>query len=140
MATDPSRFRVKSVVRSFRDLEVYQKTVELSAKILTLHIPAKHAKTLGPTCEKLIGASQEVPKLIAESYGDKFSDLKLCLRKLESSLRLMADIITGIDLLRAVLTEEKKTKEFLDEILTHYQRQKMKVLNLQKAWHRVFNR
>jgi len=138
--SDPSRFRVKSVVRSFRDLEVYQKTVALSAEILALRIPAKHAKTLGAACEKLTGASQEVPKLIAESYGDKFSNLNLSLAKLESAMRLIADIITGVDLLRAVLAEEKGTKTLLDELLTHYQRQKMKILNLQKAWQRVFTR
>lgn len=136
--SDPQRFRVKSVVKSFRDLEVYQKTVALSAQFMNLKIPAKHAKTVGATCDKLIGASQEIPKLIAESYGDKFSDIRLAVRKLEGALRLMADVITGIDVLRAVLAGEKETKAELDELLTHYQRQKMKVLNLQRAWQRVF--
>jgi hypothetical protein len=135
---DPQRFRVKSVVKSFRDLEVYQKTIELSAQTMNLKIPAKYVKTLGAAREKLIGASQEVPKLIAESYGDKFSDIRLAMRKLESALRLMADIIAGIDVLRAVIAQEKEVKGRLDELLTHYQRQKMKVLNLQRAWQRVF--
>ncbi|MDP3795321.1 MAG: hypothetical protein Q8R13_05390 [bacterium] len=125
-------------MKSFRDLEVYQKTVALSAQLFSLPIPAKYAKRVGATCEKLVGASQEVPKLIAESYGDKFSDLRLAVRKLESAMRLIADIVTGIDVLRAVLAEEKDSKVLLDELLAHYQRQKMKILNLQRAWQRVF--
>lgn len=137
--SDPQRFRVKSFVKSFRDLEVYQKTIELSAQTMNLKIPVKYAKTVGATCEKLIGSSQEVPKLIAESYGDKFSDIRLAVRKLESALRLMADIIASIDVLRAVLAEEKEVKIKLDELLTHYQRQKTKVLNLQRAWQRIFS-
>lgn len=136
--SDYKRFRVKSTVKSFRDLEVYRKTVDLSARLTTFSVPAKYAKKAASSCEKLIATSRHVPKLIAESYGDKFPDIKLSLAKLESAMRLIADIVTEIDVLRSVLAEEKKTKETLDDLLAQYQRQRNKILNLQRAWGRVF--
>lgn len=136
--SDYKRFRVKSAVKSFRDLEVYQKTVDLSARLTVFSVPAKYAKKAARSCEKLIASSRHVPKLIAESYGDKFPDIKLSLAKLESAMRLIADIVTEIDVLRSVCAEDKKTKETLDDLLAHYQRQRNKILNLQRAWGRVF--
>lgn len=134
------RFRVKSVVKSFRDLEVYQKTIELSTNIFNLTLPKKYANKLRSHHEKLLELSQRVPKFIAESYGDKFTSIALSSQKLERAQSLIADIIAHLDILRSLLANEEVCKEALDNILVKYQRQKRKILNLQRAWQRVFKR
>jgi len=68
-------FRVKSPVKTFRDLEVYQQTTKLSAEIFTLKIPAKYKndKDVIGEIDKLKEMSKQVPRLIVESYSDKFT-------------------------------------------------------------------
>lgn len=121
-------FRVKSIVKSFRDLEVYQKTIQLANELSNLSFVG----------QELISMSASIPRLIAESYGDKFDSRELAHNKLTEALRLLAGIIAGIDLLREKYSEAKDQKELLDSILTKYQTQKTKILNLRKAWDRVF--
>ena len=83
---DFRNYRVKSMVNSFRDLEVYQKTIQLSDEITNL------------------------PFLNKEIFKKDNEEIKLF----------------------------KEAKETLDKLLTIYQTQKIKVLNLRKAWDRVF--
>ena len=66
-------FRVKSLIRSFRDLEVYQKTIELSEEITFLEFIKK---------QEISSLTEKVPKLIAEAYGDRFDSRELAHNKL----------------------------------------------------------
>ena len=118
-------FRVKSSIRSFRDLFVYQKTIQLSNEISNL--------TSGD--EILTVLSKQIPQLIAESYGDKFDSKELAHDKLTKALKLIAGVITRIDLLR-----ESGEKEILDKLLTKYITQKRKILNLRRAWDGVYKK
>lgn len=132
-------FRVKSAIRSFRDLEVYQKTVELATDAHNLVFPEHYKTTTASSHAKLIENAEKVPKFIAESYGDKFENIALSLQKLERAQRIIADIITQIDILRSLLANDAG-KEALDKLLIKYQGQKRKILNLQRAWRKVFVR
>ena len=106
--------RVKSMVRSFRDLEVYQKSIQLAIKMAPF------------------GDSKEIPKTIARAYGLKFEDKELAIQEMGKALILASETIATIDLAR----EEAKgpEKEQLDSLLTKYQRLRTKILNLKRAW------
>ena len=134
---DFRNYRVKSPVKSFRDLEVYQKTIQLSDEITNL--PFLNKEIFKKDNEEIKLLAEKIPKLIAESYGDKFDSRELAHKKLTESITLITNAITKIDLLRQRFAEEKENKEILDKLLTAYQTQKIKVLNLRKAWDRVFN-
>jgi len=123
------KYRVRSMVKSFRDLEVYQKTIWLSNEILSLSFLSEEDKL------EIKKISEEVPKLIAESYGDKFDSKDLAREKMTKAVTLMSDMITKIDLLRGKFSS-KEEKEDLDLLLTRYQLQKRKILNLRNAWDR----
>ena len=82
-------FRVKSPIKTFRDLEVYKNTTLLVAEIFQIKIP-ESARALEKEFEILKDIAKPIPKLIAESYGDKFSSIKLALNKLESGVDLDA--------------------------------------------------
>lgn len=132
-----SSYRVKSPVRSFRDLEVYQRTVQLSNEITSL--PFLNKKQFEKDFQEIKEISESVPKLIAESYGDKFDSRPLAYQKLTEAITLTTNIITKLDLLREQYKDDQDNKEILDKLLTNYQRQKLKILNLRKAWQRIAN-
>ena len=127
-----SNFRVKSPIKSFRDLEVYQKTIQLSEQTTSLDfLSEKEVLEI-----KLI--AENIPKLIAEAWGDKFDSKELADKKMVFAVTLITNIITKIDLLREKFSEDLEKKEILDKLLVNYLTQKRKALNLRKAWQRVF--
>jgi hypothetical protein len=132
------KFRVKSPIKTFRDLEVYKNTTFLIAEIFQIKIP-ESAKVLEKEFEILKEIAKPIPRLIAESYGDKFPNIKLSLNKLERAMQLISDVIAKIDFL-IVSIKEQETKESLIKILRKYQMQRVKILNLQRAWNRLFNK
>ena len=125
-------YRVKSPINSFRDLEVYQKTIQLSDEITNL--PFLNKEQFKKDNEEIKQISESIPKLIAEAYGDKFDSKELAHKKITESVTL----ITKMDLFRQRFADDNEAKEILDKLLTNYQYQKIKVLNLRKAWDRVF--
>lgn len=129
-------YRVKSPIKSFRDLEVYQKTIQLSNEITNL--PFLNKEKFKKDKEEIKSIAETIPRLIAEAYGDKFDSREIAHKKLTSAVTLITNTVTKIDLLREVFKEEQATKEILDNLLSRYQTQKLKVLNLRKAWQRVF--
>lgn len=134
-----NKFRVKSPVKTFRDLEVYQQTTKLSAEIFALKIPVKYKnnKDVAEEIGKLKAMSKMVPKLIVESYGEKFGNPGLAFKKMERSANAVNMIVAKLDFLNALMDNEKFNDE-LSDILKRYQRVKMRILNLKKAWGRVF--
>ena len=131
-----NNYRVKSPIKSFRDLEVYQKTIQLSNEITNL--PFLNKEEFQQDNKEIKQISESIPKLIAEAYGDKFDSRELAHKKLTESVTLITNAVTKIDLFRQRFAEDKESKEILDNLLTTYQTQKIKVLNLRKAWQMVF--
>jgi hypothetical protein len=129
-------YRVKSPIRSFRDLEVYQKTIQLSDEITNLQFLNK--KQFETDNQEIKQVAEKIPKLIAEAYGDRFDSKELAHEKLTEAITLITNAITKIDLFRERFAENKEAKDILDKLLTRYQTQKRKVLNLRRAWDRVF--
>jgi len=128
-----NKYRVRSPIKSFRDLEVYQKTIQLSSEITNLDF-VKSEQDIQEI--KLI--AEQIPKLIAEAYGDRFDSKELAHNKITQAITLIANIITKTDLLREKFSASRESKEILDKILTRYQTQKRKVLNLRNAWDERF--
>ncbi len=131
-----SGFRVRGPVKSFRDLEVYQKTIQLSDELVNLPFLSEFEDDVKEL--KLI--AQKIPKLIAEAYGDRFDSQELAFNKITEAITLITDVITKIDLFRERFSESKEEKETLDKLLKKYQTQKRKTLNLRKAWQRFSNK
>jgi len=143
-----NKYRVKTPVKSFRDLEVYRQTILLSSEIFkfapAIKKPAKGGSASGrkDKCllnefEILYSLSKFIPKLIAESYGDRFSSNEMAFNKLEQAMRIIANIVTKIDFITATI-ENNEIKEDLNKILAKYQKQRVKINNLRRAWIRVY--
>lgn len=139
------KYRVKSAIKSFRDLEVYKQTTQLSAEIFQFQLPAtiKGHKRFVEEIEILYQLSKQVPRLIAESYGARFNNFNLAMQKLEKSMQTISIIITKIDFLLASINKAGTSGgilETLSVLIKKYQKQRTKVLNLKRAWDRVFNK
>jgi len=133
------KFRIRTPVRTFRDLEVYQESTKLAAQIFNFKIPGKYKKELLEEIQNLKQMGKIVPKLIVESYNDKFNDFKIADRKLELAAQTINLIITKLDFLSAFV-EDAEFRNLLSDILKKYQRVKFKIINLKKAWGRVFKK
>jgi len=126
-------FRVRGIVKTFRDLEVYQTTIQLSNILIALDF-------LKEEREEIKKISESIPRLIAEAYGDKFDSMDISEKKLDEAVKLVSNIITKLDIYRERFCEIKEQKAILDRLLVKYGYQKMKILNLKKAWKRVFGK
>ena len=134
-------FRVKSAVKSFRDLEVYKATTQLAVEVFAIRSPKK-SKLIEDELAVLRTLAKMVPKLIAESYGDKFSNFGMGLAKMERVMAVISNIIAKIDFFIASF-EKAETKDAFLKLLKKYQLQRTKILNLKNAWTRlasVYNR
>ena len=128
------KFRVKTSVKSFRDLEIYKRTTALCAELFTLQIgEGKNSKQLQTELDILTSLSKYVPKYIAESYGDRYSDRALGIAKLEKAAQIISDVIAKLDLIN-ILAEEKALKESILKLIRNYQLQRRKVINLKRVW------
>lgn len=130
----PNSYRVRSPIKSFRDLEVYQKTIQLADEITHLEFIKSEQDII-----EIKQIAEKIPKLIAEAYGDRYDSKELAHEKITEAITLITNAITKIDLLREKFSENRESKEVLDKLLIRYQTQKRKVLNLRKAWERVFS-
>jgi len=136
---DYKKFRIRTPVRTFRDLEVYQESTKLAAQIFNLKLPGKYKEEALEEIQVLKQMSKVVPKLIVESYNDKFNDFKLADKKLEIAAQTINLIIAKLDFLSALI-EDVEFRSLLSDILKRYQRNKFKIINLKKAWEKVFKK
>lgn len=130
------RYRVRSPIKSFRDLEVYQKTIQLSNTITELEF--LNEEKFEDEKKEIKETAEKIPKLIAESYGDKFDSRETAIKKLTLAITLITNVITRLDILRDKFIENRDVKDKLDGLILKYTYQKRKVLNLRKAWERPF--
>lgn len=145
-------FRVKGPIKSFRDLDVYNKSTELSADIFTLR--ASEDSGLSEELEILKNLSKHIPKMIAESYGNRFDHFVVAERKLEKTAEVISSIIAKIDFILSVLKKEQSEvvavnseegkeiardevgefKKRVEVLLRDYTAVRVKVLNLKRSW------
>jgi len=133
------KFRVRGHIRSFRDLEIYKKTTWLSSQIYGIELPPKikGKKLLERELELLRNISKQIPRLIAESYGDRYTNRQLAYAKLEESMQHIRQTIAKMDFIIAAVEKNQELKHSLTKLIGKYQRQRRKILNLKKAWERI---
>lgn len=134
------KYRVRGHIRSFRDLEIYKRTTTLAAQINEVagDLPQnlKGRSELQKEIRATAEAGRYIPTLIAEAYGDKYTDDELAYQKLERAMRGTRHVTASLDFLIESIDHDE-TKQELARIIRHYQKQGRKVLNLKRAWQRA---
>src|SRR3989338_8645314 len=125
-------FTPKKPVRSFRDLEIYQKTIECAVLIYKDLMPhLGRQKYL--YAEKLMDSAMSVPLLVAESHSLRFADFALGVGYLEKAMAASNKMIVYLEHTKG-LYGSKVDAGLIDDIIGRYADTRTKMFRLEKSW------
>ena len=125
-------FTPKKPVRSFRDLEVYQKPIECAVLISKDIIPhlVRHKYSYA---ERLMDCAMSVPLLVAESHSLRFADFSLGVGYLEKAMAGCNKMIVYLEHAKG-LYGAKFDMGLLEDIIERYANARIKMFRLEKSW------
>lgn len=128
---NPSRYSPKRTVRSFRDLEVYQVTMECAVIVSSEVVPILEKDTY-VFVEGMHSCALTVPLLVAEAHGQRFSNFSKSLQTLEAAMQGCSKMVVYLDQggQLSVNLDEGVVKNLTDR----YVRVRGKMLRLQRSW------
>ncbi|KKW09484.1 MAG: hypothetical protein UY44_C0001G0049 [Candidatus Kaiserbacteria bacterium GW2011_GWA2_49_19] len=126
------KFQPKKPIRSFRDLEVYQKTLEC-AVIFSTDIKPQLAKLNYDLLEGMTNCALSLPLYIAESHGMRFSDFKLAVATLEKAMQGCNKMVVYLEQSAGIYAGKIPTDMLLD-ISRRYMDVRGKMWRLEKSW------
>lgn len=147
----PSRsansFRPKKPVRSFQDLEVYQKALQAAVAIATHIYPplavgrakkkAKEKETAPPPTypflDDMLKLSLDIPRLIAESHSLRFDFPDKAVTMLERSRFCCNRMIVYLEQIRDIYAADIDRAK-IEEIVKSYGYNRVKIFRLLAAW------
>ena len=130
-----TRFMVKRPIRSFLDLEVYQRTAKLSVRIVKYVLPLLEGKPC-PVKDKLADCALDIPRMIGKAHSKRFDEREASLGLLEDVMSLCNDAVVYLEQMRDIYTEDADAVIFND-IVKEYIFSRRKIFNLRKAWIRM---
>jgi len=141
-------YQPKKPVKSFQDLEVYQKSLEASVFVAKTLIPAITAKSGGKKktesaandllVQALLPQAMGLPHLIAEAHSLRFGASLECLARLEKAMLNCNKLIVYVEQARDIAETGIEWEKF-DELAKKYFYIRRKTLNLQRSWKKFIN-
>ena len=125
-------FTVKKPVRTFRDLEVYQKTIECSVLISKNILPLL-TKLKYPYVERTGDCALAVPLLVAEAHSLRFADFALGVGYLEKAMSACNKMIVYLEHAKGS-NGSKLDSDLIDDIIGRYADTRTKMFRLEKSW------
>jgi len=129
-----TRFTPKKPVRSFRDLEVYQKALESSVIVVKKLLPVLRDKDC-PIKDKMVACALELPKIIAQAHSTRFDAKKTGLEILDDAMKSHNIMIVYLEQVRDIYSEEID-RIVVEELIRRYAWNRRKTFNLYKSWQR----
>jgi len=127
-------FRVKKPIRSFRDLEVYQRSSEYATEIMTKVIPLL-GESNSPVKEKLVDCCLKLPESLATAHSHRFETGEE-LKYLEDSLELCNKAVVYLEQARDIFISGIEGRSLCDDLIKRYILIRRKIFNLYRAWKR----
>lgn len=131
-ARTPAKFSPKRAVKSFRDLEIYQKTIECSV-LITKDVMPNLERQKYSYAEKLMDSAMSVPLLIAEAHSIRFADFALGVGYLEKAMATCNKMIVYLEHAKG-LFGSKFDMGLIDDIIARYADARGKMFRLEKSW------
>jgi len=128
-----SRFRVKKPIRSFRDLEVYQRASQYATEVMKTLIPLVEEGS--PVKDKLVNTCLNIPEAIAEGHSRRF-EVRGETGRLEGALEGCNRAVVYIELVRDIYIKDTDGRAVCEDLVKRYILLRRKTFNLQKAWER----
>ncbi len=127
-----SAFRVKKPIRSFRDLEVYQRANEAATEIITKIVPLL-GEGNSPIKDKLVECCLKIPESIAIAHSHRFEkgdELNI----LEDALEGCNKAVVYLEQARDIYIKDIEGRAVCEDLIKRYILERRKIFNLYKAW------
>ena len=134
MAYYKKPFTPKKPVRTFRDLEIYQKTIEC-AVLISKDVMPKLIKLKYSYAERLCDCALAVPLLVAESHSLRFADFALGVGYLEKAMSASNKMIVYLEHVKG-LFGSKVDSSLIEDLVERYAQARIKMFRLEKSWKR----
>src|SRR3989344_742969 len=131
------KFGVKKPVRSFRDLEVYQKTLECSVLIDKDILPALE-KVKDKRIEELSKNAMSIPLYISEGHSLRFADFALALGYIEKALSGCNRMSVYLDHIKGTYGDKVKV-DLIEDLINRYTLVRGKIFRLEQSWKKFMN-
>ncbi len=122
----------KKPVRSFRDLEVYQRAMDCSVAIAK-DLRPKLARLKYELLENMINCSLSIPLWIGESHSLRFSDFPLAILTLEKAMAGCNKMIIYLEQTLGIYGQ-KLPVDLVDDLMRRYIENRGKMFRLEKSW------
>lgn len=126
------KFQPKKPIRSFRDLEVYQKTMEC-AVLFSVEVQTKLTKLHYTMLEGMTNCALSIPLYIAEAHGLRFSDFGQAIAVLEKAMLGCNKMIVYIEQCSGIYRKNLPT-DLLDDLSRRYMDTRGKMWRLERSW------
>jgi len=126
------RFSPKRPVYTFRDLEIYQKTIAASVLIVK-ELELKLKKLKYPFTETFVNCSMLVPLQIGEAHSLRFGDHALAISLLEKAMAGCNKMVIYLEQIQGIYGS-KLDHDQLDSLIKQYAETRGKIFRLEKAW------
>lgn len=126
------KFSPKKPVRTFRDLDVYTKTLECGVEVVKKISKSKSIADFSQ-CEHMVNCSLSVPLCISEAHSMRFANRETSLGLLEKAMAGCNKMVVYLEEIRGIYGE-KVEGEVIEELVKKYIDVRGKIFRLAKAW------
>jgi len=126
------RHRVAKPVFTFRDLEVYQKTMEASV-IIMKNLKNKLKVLKYDFIDNFVQCSMSVPMYLGEGHSLRFGDHKKAILLLENAMAGCNKMVIYLEQIKGIYGS-KIDQDLIDDLIKRYADVRGKIFRLEKAW------
>jgi hypothetical protein len=123
---------MRKPVRSFRDLDIYQKTLECSVLIVKDLVPELE-KLNYSFRENMVNCAMSIPLYISESHSMRFASFEGGVMLLEKSMAGCNKMIVYLEQMKGVYGS-KLDVSLIDDLIGRYADSRTKSFHLEKSW------
>ena len=127
-----TNFRPRKPIRSFRDLEVYQKALEGGVMVTKDILPVLKEFDY-PLRDKMIECSLMIPILISEAHSARFDAKITGLELLNKAMSASNRMVVYLEEIRDIYGN-KFERVLIEELIKKYFYNRRKIFHLYKAW------
>lgn len=132
-----SAFRIKKPIRSFRDLEVYQRSSQCATEILTKVVPMLE-EGKSPIRDRMVETALRVPEALAEAHSRRF-EAKDEFKVIEIALECCNKAVVYLEQARDIYLRNTEGTALCEDLIKRYIILRRKIFNLYKAWQKFGN-
>ena len=126
------QFTPRKPVKTFRDLEIYQKTIEC-AVLISKDIVPHLVRQKYQYAERLTDCAMSGPLLVAESHSLRFADFALGVGYLEKAMASANKMVVYLEHAKG-LFGTKFDMGLIDDIIGRYILARTKMFHLERSW------